>query len=271
MPSTGAFETCRPGPEQLLAGPLVHRTPPRCNLHGLPVDLVVKIIVDFVGRRTRPASEIELRGVVRAAFGHTFAETFPLTYARKYHTTTQDELTTDWLGPRMYRPNLEEIFRGALATARRPTSTTSPTSATRRTAGSRPTRGSRRPARTSRSARGHRPRSADAPGPFRGRTGARYLRAYDLVDPAARPCPAHRWGVRGGPAAAERLAFTSVVMVNLGVDRARHHRAPTSRTSTTRTSSSRGSASRTGSHRTPCRGPGQHPGRDLRLGASTGR
>jgi hypothetical protein len=31
----------------------------------------------------------------------TFAETFPLVYGHKYHTTTMDQLTTDWVGPRM--------------------------------------------------------------------------------------------------------------------------------------------------------------------------
>ncbi len=45
--------------------------------------------------------------------GHV-AETFPLVYGLKYHTTTMDQLTTDWLGPRMYRPSLEEVLRGAL-------------------------------------------------------------------------------------------------------------------------------------------------------------
>ena len=38
-----------------------------------------------------------------------------MVYGRKYHTTTMDRLTTDWLGPRMYRPNLDELLRGALA------------------------------------------------------------------------------------------------------------------------------------------------------------
>jgi len=36
-------------------------------------------------------------------------------YTRKYHTTTAENMSTDWLGPRIYRPSLEEVLRGALS------------------------------------------------------------------------------------------------------------------------------------------------------------
>ena len=37
-------------------------------------------------------------------------------YARKYHTTTAADMSTDWLqGPRIYRPSLEEVLRGAIS------------------------------------------------------------------------------------------------------------------------------------------------------------
>jgi protoporphyrinogen oxidase len=36
-------------------------------------------------------------------------------YTRKYHTTTADNMSTDWLGPRIYRPSLEEVLQGALS------------------------------------------------------------------------------------------------------------------------------------------------------------
>ena len=36
-------------------------------------------------------------------------------YTRKYHTTTAENMTTDWLGPRIYRPNLQEVLRGAIS------------------------------------------------------------------------------------------------------------------------------------------------------------
>src|SRR5262249_2310777 len=49
------------------------------------------------------------------SFGRTFAELFPMQYTRKYHTTTAANMTIDWLGPRIYRPSLEEVLRGALS------------------------------------------------------------------------------------------------------------------------------------------------------------
>ena len=49
------------------------------------------------------------------SYGRTFAEEFPTAYTEKYHTTTPRNMTTDWIGPRMYRPSLEEVLRGALA------------------------------------------------------------------------------------------------------------------------------------------------------------
>jgi protoporphyrinogen oxidase len=90
--------------------------PAQVNLHGLPPDLVVRIIRDFVD--VHASDELEIRNYedwLYAAYGRTFAETFPIVYGRKYHTTTPDKMATEWLGPRMYRPTLEEVLRGALA------------------------------------------------------------------------------------------------------------------------------------------------------------
>jgi protoporphyrinogen oxidase len=36
-------------------------------------------------------------------------------YTRKYHLTPAENMSTDWLGPRIYRPSLEEVLRGALS------------------------------------------------------------------------------------------------------------------------------------------------------------
>jgi protoporphyrinogen oxidase len=77
---------------------------------------VIKVISDFVAEAHAPEREVKnYADWLLAGFGRTFAETFPMTYARKYHTTTADNMSTDWLGPRMYRPSLEEILRGALS------------------------------------------------------------------------------------------------------------------------------------------------------------
>jgi protoporphyrinogen oxidase len=90
--------------------------PVQVNLRGLPDDIVVKVISDFVEERQaadRPVKNYE--DWLLASFGRTFAELFPMQYTRKYHTTTADNMSTDWLGPRIYRPSLEEVLRGALS------------------------------------------------------------------------------------------------------------------------------------------------------------
>jgi len=89
--------------------------PVQTNLHGLPSSLVARIVEDFIAARSKPkASAMNYAEWLHATYGATFAQTFPMVYGHKYHTTTMDGLTTDWLGPRMYRPTLEELIRGAM-------------------------------------------------------------------------------------------------------------------------------------------------------------
>lgn len=90
--------------------------PAQCHLYGLPADLVTRAITDFVQQGEQPETPIEnYADWLLAAYGRTFADEFPGVYTRKYHTTPASNLTIDWIGPRMYRPTLEEVLRGALA------------------------------------------------------------------------------------------------------------------------------------------------------------
>jgi protoporphyrinogen oxidase len=90
--------------------------PVQLHLHGLPEDTIVKVISDFVEQHQKPEMPVEnYADWLISSFGNTFAETFPMQYTRKYHTTTADNMSTDWLGPRIYRPNLEEVLRGAIS------------------------------------------------------------------------------------------------------------------------------------------------------------
>ncbi len=89
--------------------------PAQCNLYGLPVDLVTAILADFIEAQHHEHGAIRnYEDWLRASFGNAFAETFPMQYTIKYHTTTAANLSTDWIGARLYRPNLEEVLRGAL-------------------------------------------------------------------------------------------------------------------------------------------------------------
>jgi protoporphyrinogen oxidase len=90
--------------------------PVQLHMHGLPEDVIIKVIADFVEEHHAPERTINnYSDWLLASFGKTFAELFPMTYTRKYHTTTADNMSTDWLGPRMYRPSLDEVLRGALS------------------------------------------------------------------------------------------------------------------------------------------------------------
>ena len=89
--------------------------PAQVNLFGLPEDTIVSCIKDFVEAENSTKTSIDnYEEWLRASFGNSFAETFPMAYTRKYHTTDARNLTTDWLGPRLYRPKLEEVLVGAL-------------------------------------------------------------------------------------------------------------------------------------------------------------
>ncbi len=90
--------------------------PAQCNLHGLPQELIVDIIRDFVDAQNNDYGAItNYHEWLLQTYGKTFAETFPMEYGFKYHTLTMDQMTTDWLGPRMYAPKLEEVLNGALS------------------------------------------------------------------------------------------------------------------------------------------------------------
>jgi protoporphyrinogen oxidase len=90
--------------------------PVQLHMYGLPEDVIVKVITDFVEEHHAPERPIKnYADWLLASFGRTFAELFPMTYTRKYHLTTADNMSTDWLGPRIYRPSLEEVLRGAIS------------------------------------------------------------------------------------------------------------------------------------------------------------
>src|SRR6267154_5108588 len=90
--------------------------PVQLHLHGLPEEVVVKVISDFVEERQKPEQPVRnYADWLISSFGRSFAELFPMQYTRKYHLTSAENMSTDWLGPRIYRPSLEEVLRGALS------------------------------------------------------------------------------------------------------------------------------------------------------------
>ncbi len=92
------------------------RHPVQANLGQLPKDLALDLLEDMIGAMHRPEPE-QLKNYqewLYAAFGQKFAERFPMQYGRRYHTTEASNMSLDWLGPRLYRPNLRELLKGAI-------------------------------------------------------------------------------------------------------------------------------------------------------------
>jgi len=94
------------------------RHPVITNLHGLPEDIIVRVIGDYVDSKRSAGSVIaNYEDWLLASYGRTYAELFPMQYTRKYHTTSARNLSTEWVGPRLYQAALEEVLRGALSPA----------------------------------------------------------------------------------------------------------------------------------------------------------
>ncbi len=92
------------------------RHPVITNMRGLPVETTVACIRDYVEAKKITEPRIgNYEDWLVASYGRTYADTFPMRYTEKYHTTTAANLSTDWVGPRLYQASLEEVLTGALA------------------------------------------------------------------------------------------------------------------------------------------------------------
>jgi protoporphyrinogen oxidase len=88
--------------------------PAQCHLYGLDPDLVTRCVTDFVRAQMSPPEVRTYADWCVAMFGKTFAETFPFAYTRKYWTVEAADMSTDWVGSRMYPPKIDDVVRGAL-------------------------------------------------------------------------------------------------------------------------------------------------------------
>lgn len=90
--------------------------PAQANLHNISPELKARCILDFIEASKKdvvekPANYLEW---LISVFGETFATHFPAVYGKKYHTIDADKMSTVWMGPRLYRPSMEEVIHGAL-------------------------------------------------------------------------------------------------------------------------------------------------------------
>jgi protoporphyrinogen oxidase len=90
--------------------------PAQCHLHGADLDLIARCIEDLVESRVNPIDDPKNYAEwCIDGLGRAFAEEFTFRYTRKYWTVEAAEMTTDWVGNRMYPPTIGEVVRGALS------------------------------------------------------------------------------------------------------------------------------------------------------------
>jgi len=110
----GAYETIQYKLNNYWQGHWVTH-PVQNNMFGLPTDLVTKVICEFADlKQDEQASPANYEEWLLGSYGATFSQTFPMVYTLKYHTTAAANMSTEWIGPRMYRPSLSEVVLGSL-------------------------------------------------------------------------------------------------------------------------------------------------------------
>jgi protoporphyrinogen oxidase len=90
--------------------------PAQSNMYAVPEPLRAACINDVkVVRAAFPVGyeACNYGDWIKYAFGNTFADNFPAAYTRKYWTTEAGNLTTDWIGKRIYFPEITDMVDSA--------------------------------------------------------------------------------------------------------------------------------------------------------------
>lgn len=72
-----------------------------------------KIIRGFLDRKKVGLSVDNYEQWLRSQYGDYFAEHFPMRYTRKYWMREASEMSTEWIGERLYQPSVDEVIKGA--------------------------------------------------------------------------------------------------------------------------------------------------------------
>ncbi|MCP9890262.1 FAD-dependent oxidoreductase [Cyanobium sp. Aljojuca 7D2] len=91
--------------------------PAQSNLFAVPQPKRSECLKDFLYSRDEAKRLLETPKNygqwLECAFGKTFAQTFPFAYTRKYWTCDPASLATDWVGNRVYYPDVETVLAGS--------------------------------------------------------------------------------------------------------------------------------------------------------------
>lgn len=87
--------------------------PVQNNLKPLSLDEKIHVISDFIDNDNKKENFSNYEEWLKAKYGNYFSENFPIPYTKKYWTLEAKDLSTTWVGDRMYQPNIKEVFKGA--------------------------------------------------------------------------------------------------------------------------------------------------------------
>ena len=82
------------------------------NLFPLSAEEKVHAIKDFINRPVHKNIQ-NYEDWLFHQYGTYITERFPLKYTEKYWNVPANQLTTDWIGNRMYQPSIDEVLYGA--------------------------------------------------------------------------------------------------------------------------------------------------------------
>ena len=88
--------------------------PAQSNLWQMPAEMREACLNSFLQTRDQaPPASAHYGDWLRASFGDVFANEFPRAYTEKYWTTAPENLTTDWVGDRVFLPKVEDVVAGS--------------------------------------------------------------------------------------------------------------------------------------------------------------
>lgn len=89
--------------------------PAQSSLYQVPEPLRSQCLESFLASRSGSsvAPPANYQEWLDLSFGPRFAQTFPAAYTRKYWTREPADLTTEWVGGRVFQPKVEDVLSGS--------------------------------------------------------------------------------------------------------------------------------------------------------------
>jgi len=118
----GEFETLSTKSANYFYGSWIDH-PAQANLYQVPEPLRTQCVESFLASRNDADQPPKTYwDWLCGAMGPVFAANFPAAYTRKYWTTEPSNLSTEWVGNRILKPDVEEVLSGAQGLSGRTTS-----------------------------------------------------------------------------------------------------------------------------------------------------